>query len=178
MKKEYKPLSLAEDILSALNNGILLTTKADDEVNTMVISWGTMGIEWGKPVFTTFVRESRHTYDLLMKNGEFTINVPLDGELSGDVFEVCGSESGRDVNKIEKCHLTLVDGEEISVPGIQECPITLECKVIYQQRQDVRVLLDAYRERCYPEVNEENAQNHDSVHTAFYGEIVKAYIID
>lgn len=32
----------------------------------------------GKPVFITFVRESRFTRSLLEKNGEFTVNIPLD----------------------------------------------------------------------------------------------------
>lgn len=178
MKKEIAPLNMAEEILSAVNNGVLVTTKADDEVNTMVISWGTMGIQWGKPIFTTFVRESRHTYDMLMKNGEFTINVPFDGKLPPDVFAVCGSESGRDVDKIKKCNLTLVDGEEVRVPAIKECPITLECKVIYKQRQDAMEIFETYRNRYYPDVNERNAETDPSVHTAFYGEIVKAYILE
>ena len=33
----------------------------------MTISWGMMGIEWGKPVFITVIREGRFTRELLQK---------------------------------------------------------------------------------------------------------------
>ena len=47
----------AGDILNALPKGILLTTKAGDKVNSMVIGWGTLGINWSKPVFAAYIAE-------------------------------------------------------------------------------------------------------------------------
>jgi len=41
----------------------------------MTISWGTLGIEWNKPIFTAFIREGRFTKELLDESGEFTINI-------------------------------------------------------------------------------------------------------
>ncbi len=67
MKKEIQVFDYATEIMKALEKGILLTTKADDKVNTMTISWGTLGIEWGKPIFTVFVRENRFTKQQLEK---------------------------------------------------------------------------------------------------------------
>ena len=52
MKKN--PLDIIErasDILRALKKGVLVTAKAGDKVNCMVIEWGTLGFNWGKPVF-------------------------------------------------------------------------------------------------------------------------------
>ncbi|GAA6528459.1 hypothetical protein LPYR103PRE_04320 [Segatella asaccharophila] len=46
-KKEINVLDYAGYILKGVNKGVLLTTKADGRVNTMTISWGTLGIEWG-----------------------------------------------------------------------------------------------------------------------------------
>ena len=46
---------------------MLLTTKTDEKVNSMVISWGTLGIEWEKIIFTIFVRENRFTKQQLDK---------------------------------------------------------------------------------------------------------------
>ena len=77
MKKEINVWDYAGKICEETGKGILLTTKADGQVNTMTIGWGTLGIQWGKPIFIVFVRESRHTKAMLEKNGEFTINVPL-----------------------------------------------------------------------------------------------------
>ena len=34
------------EIVKELKEGVLLTAKADDQVNSMTISWGMLGIEW------------------------------------------------------------------------------------------------------------------------------------
>lgn len=61
MRKEIDVFDYASEILKAVKKGALLTTKADNKVNTMTIAWGSLGIEWGKPIFTAFVRENRFT---------------------------------------------------------------------------------------------------------------------
>ncbi|MDF2505360.1 MAG: flavoredoxin [Clostridium sp.] len=76
MKKEIEVFNYANEIMKAVKTGVLLTTKVDDKVNSMTISWGTLGIEWSKPIFTVFVRENRFTKHQLEKNPEFTINIP------------------------------------------------------------------------------------------------------
>ena len=78
MKKKIDVFEHMGEILNGVKNGVLITGKADGRVNSMTISWGMVGVEWGKPVFITFVRESRFTRSLLEKNGEFTVNIPLD----------------------------------------------------------------------------------------------------
>ena len=68
MKKEIQVFDYANEIMKAIKTGVLLTTKADGKVNSMTISWGTLGIEWGKPIFTVFIRENRFTKKQLEKN--------------------------------------------------------------------------------------------------------------
>ena len=70
MKKEIKVWDYAGRIMEAIDEGILLTTAAQGEKDTMVIGWGHIGVIWGKPVFVAYVRESRHTKSLVDKNGE------------------------------------------------------------------------------------------------------------
>ena len=77
MKRKVNVWDYAGKIAEALSQGILATTKADGQVNTMTIGWGTLGIEWGKPICTVYVRQSRHTKAMLEKNGEFTVNIAL-----------------------------------------------------------------------------------------------------
>ena len=115
MAKTYIDVNTnTEKILDALRHGgLLLTTKAGDKVNSMVIGWGTIGINWGKPVFAVYVRKGRFTRELLDKNPEFTINVPV-GEVDRNIFRICGSKSGRDLDKITEAGLTTVDGEKVS----------------------------------------------------------------
>ena len=172
MKREVNPFDYAGHICKALPNGILLTTKSDGEVNSMTIGWGTVGIDWSRPVFIAYVRESRYTKQLLEKNGEFTINVPM-GEIDSKILGFCGTKSGRDVDKIKEMNLTIEDPEVISVPGFRELPLTLECKVLFKNKQDEARLPQEIRDRYYS-----GGKNTGDFHYAYYAEIVSAYIIE
>ncbi len=176
--KKIELFEYANEILSALKDGILITTKTEEKVNTMAISWGTLGIQWGKPIFVTFVRENRFTRKQLDENGEFTVNIPL-GEFNKKIIGVAGSKSGHNIDKIKDLGLTLVDGKMISVPGIKELPLTLECKVVYKQLQDREAITDENRLKHYPsDVDSTYHLANKDYHVAYYGEIVNAYIIE
>ncbi len=174
MKKVIHAFDYAETICKALSKGVLLTTKTGSQINTMTIGWGHLGIEWNKPIFVAYVRESRFTREMLAQNPEFTINVPY-GAYDPQILSFCGCKSGRDLNKVSELGLHLVEGDEVNVPGIREFPLTLECKVIYQQLQVIKALPEASLKRFYPAVNEFGEKD---VHIAFYGEIVNAYLIE
>ena len=173
MKTKINAFDYASDICKALGKGILLTTKAGEQVNTMTIGWGHIGIEWGKPIFVAYVRESRHTKAMLEEHGEFTVNIPM-GKYDPKILGYCGTKSGRDTDKITDMGLTLEEGEGVAVPGIKEFPPTLECRVIFKQYQQENILPEELYKRYYPTT--ENQPDGD-YHTAYYGEIVGAYII-
>ena len=61
----------------------------------------------------------------------------------------------------------------ITAPGIRELPLTLECKVVYQQDQNLSALNPNLREHSYPAGTVEE----NNFHTAYYGEITAAYIL-
>ena len=174
MKKYIDLWDYAGVILEQVGTAALVTAKADGEVNSMTIGWGTLGTEWAKPIFTVFVRQSRHTKTLLDKNGEFTINVPLKGADVKEIMRVCGTKSGRDMDKIKELCLTLEEPDVISVPGIKELPITLECRVVYKQDQNLSLLDEDKRLRYYAP----NTPNDGDYHTAYYGEVLAAYILE
>ena len=178
MKREVNPFDYAGDICKALPGGILLTTKRGAEVNTMTIGWGHIGIEWKLPIFIAYVRESRYTKQLLEDTGEFTINVPV-GEVDKQILGICGTKSGRDMNKIQSLGLTLEAPLAVSVPGIKELPLTLECKVIYKQKQDLSAIPQEILDRYYPEEDDTlHPGSSRDYHIAYYGQIVNAYIIE
>ncbi len=52
----------------------LLTAGSKDKANTMTISWGGVGILWGKNVAFVFVRDSRYTKELIDKNEFFSLS--------------------------------------------------------------------------------------------------------
>ena len=47
MKKTIDVYEHMGEILKGVKSGVLITGKADDKVNSMTISWGMVGIEWG-----------------------------------------------------------------------------------------------------------------------------------
>lgn len=172
-KRRIDVAEVAGDIVKALPAGILMTTKAGDKVNSMVIGWGMVGYNWRKHVFTAVVRESRFTRTLLDANPEFTINIPV-GPADKKAIAVCGAKSGRDMDKIAEAGLTLVEPEVISVPGIKEFPLTLECRVIYRQEQDPAGMMPEMIESFYP-VEESGKRD---LHTTYIAEIVDCYMIE
>lgn len=173
MKKEVNVWDYAGLITKQMDKGILLTTAANGETNTMVIGWGHIGIIWGRPTFCAYVRESRHTKTLLDKNGEFTVNVPL-GAVDKNIVAVCGTKSGRDMDKFQELGLEAEPGMTVSVPGIRQLPLTLECKVLYQQDQDAKAIDTAVLDRYYTK----GTRNDGDYHTVYVGEITAAYIIE
>ena len=178
MKKEIDAFDYVSEIMKAVKKGILVTTKVGDKVNPMTISWGTLGIEWGKPIFTIFVRENRFTKQQLEQNPEFTVNIPL-GEFNRKVLGVCGTKSGRNTDKVSELNLSLEEANNISVPGIKEFPLTLECKVIYKQKQDKNEITEENLKQFYPQdVDGSFHGANKDFHIAYYGEIVSAYIIE
>ncbi len=168
----------AGDIVKALRGGVLLTTKAGTKVNSMVIGWGTLGVNWSLPVFAVYVREGRFTREQLDRNPEFTINIPL-GTPDRNVIAVCGGMSGRDIDKVKDAGLTLTDPLAVTVPGIREFPLTLECKVIYRQKQELAVLDPEICRKHYPQdVDSSASGSNRDAHVTYFGEILSAYILE
>ncbi len=108
---------------------LLATTRRSGGSNVMVIGWGTVGIVWGRPIFQVLVRPSRHTYGLLEESDEFTVNVPTDA--MREWVAVCGTRSGRDIDKIAQCGLTARRAAHVLAPDIAQCPIVYECQVVH-----------------------------------------------
>lgn len=173
MKKEINVWDYAGHIMEHIGKGILLTTQADGKPNTMTIGWGTIGVQWGKPIFIAFVRESRYTKQLLEKNGAFTVNVPLEN-VDKNILGVCGTKSGRDMDKFSQLGFETEEGKTVNVPAIKQLPLTLECKVIYKQDQDPAAIDPECDARYYAK----GTANENDYHTAYYGEITAAYIVE
>ena len=166
MKELVSLADYAALIQTALPKGILLNTNGD-KFNSMVIGWGNLGETWGRPTFVAYVRDSRYTKAQIDKTGEFTVSVPLDGPVPL-IAKVCGAQSGRDIDKASAAALTLEPPEVNHTPGVREYPLTLECKVLYAQRQDEDGMPADIRNRFYPA---------GDPHTAYIAEILRAYII-
>lgn len=176
MKQKINVNEYAQQIMDALPRGILLNTNGD-KFNAMIVGWGALGVVWGVPAFTVYVRENRYTKAQLDKTGEFTISVPISKPIP-QIVKVCGAMSGHKVDKVKEANLTLEEPEVIKTPGIKEYPLTLECKILYAQKQELAKLPKDIQEDMYPQDIDGSAvgANRDA-HTMYIGQIVDAYII-
>ncbi|MFH1454453.1 MAG: flavin reductase family protein, partial [Armatimonadota bacterium] len=132
--------------------------------NVMTIGWGSIGILWQKPVFSVLVRPTRYSYHFIEKNGEFTINVP-DLSMKNEA-SFCGTKSGREFDKFKELGLNLKDSTKISIPYIDRCGLTYECRTIYKQKLDKKLIPHEVDKKLYP--------NKD-YHTVYYGEILAVH---
>lgn len=189
MRREtIDPIERSADVLRELaRHGVLLTAcDAAGRANPMTIGWGTLGREWETTLLCCFVRASRHTHDLLDEGGEFVVSVPefgLDPERDRwlrRVLAVCGTRSGRDMDKVADLGLTTVPGRRVGVPAIAELPLTLECRVLYRRDQDVSLLRDDLRSRFYLGRGDDGRDAPDAepdAHTVYCGEVLDAYVL-
>ena len=172
MYKEIGVFDYSNEVLKKMKPGNFLTTKYKNKINTMIIGWGGINIEWGKPIFFVLVRDSRATYDLIENSNEFTISVPLDGNLN-KAIGVCGTKSLREIDKFKTCNLTPVKGRVIDTPIIGEAKLHYECKVIYKQTLDESKLPKDVIDKYYQPGSRTN-----TIHTVYYGEIVDQYLYE
>lgn len=99
-----------------------------DMENSNIITIGWTGILNTVPPKTYIsVRPTRHSYNLIKEKGEFIINL-TPSHLTKEA-DYCGIYTGKKVNKFEKCKLTKVKGTQVDCPMIEECPISIECKI-------------------------------------------------
>ena len=94
------------------------------------------------------------------------------------INRICGSQSGFHIDKVKEAGLLLEDAEVIKTPGIRQYPLTIECKVIYSQDQDLSRIPEEIRRKSYPQdVPGTDPMANRDIHTMYVGEIADAYII-
>lgn len=149
MFRKIDPKEMPGDVFSRIGSQWMLITAGTPECcNTMTASWGGMGVLWHKNVATCYVRPQRYTYEFMERSDYFTLSF-LDAEHQ-EAHKICGSKSGRDMDKIAACGLT-VQADETGAPYFEEAELVLVCRKLY--RQDLRedCFVDAaVVESCYP----------------------------
>ena len=129
-----QPIDLAtltpEVFRDFVSKNALLTAGNKEGYNTMTIGWGQLGSIWNVPACTVYVRPERYTYGFMEESGYFTVSIlPEDRR---DIARLCGSKSGREVDKAAECGLTLSYAEG-DAPYFEEAELVLVCKKLYAQ---------------------------------------------
>ncbi len=157
------------DVLNQMPKGAFLTVKSGDKLNTMTIGWASPGIIWRRPMLSVYVRASRYTNELLQGAKDFTLSIPLNGQLRKELG-ITGKISGRVADKIDLAELELLPSEKIESPGIADCDVVIECRLVARHALSKEDFLD---EEIYSDVYPT-----DDLHTVFYGEIVNYRIFE
>ncbi len=154
----------AKETINLLDQGAFLTTKFEDKMNTMIISWGYIGQFWGKPSFMVMVRKSRYSHDLMERSGEFTLTMPK--EAMKEAASVCGSKSGRDMDKFASLGLKTRTARAMNTPVIDCKAKQFECKILFRTDMNKSGMsIENYKE----------FYSDDDVHTLYFAEIIEEY---
>lgn len=138
----------------------LITAGDKNKVNTMTVSWGGMGVIWGKNVFFLFIRDSRYTKEFIDNNS--FLSVSFLGESHRDALTYCGSHSGREEDKIAKAGLSV--GYKMGIPYIDEA----DAVVLGQKLSATRLTEDSF---LVPEIAKKWYQDND-MHTMYILEVM------
>jgi flavin reductase (DIM6/NTAB) family NADH-FMN oxidoreductase RutF len=118
---------LATKPFQILDRDWALLVSGHDKPNPMTVSWGGFGTLWNLPIVTVYVRPTRYTYGLIESCGEFTLNFMPEDRKS--VHDVCGSASGRTVDKWTAARLGKATSEHVKVPRVDGAVLAFECRV-------------------------------------------------
>ncbi len=145
----------------------LLTAGDKNGCNTMTIGWCQMGRLWNLPVCTVYVRPERHTFSFMESHDYFTVSImPADQQ---KVVAFCGANSGRDVDKIAACGLTVRYGAG-DAPFFDEAEWVLVCRKVYVQDMDPASVLPAAEKTILPYYGERGGW-----HRIYTGQVMEAY---
>ena len=163
MREKVETSEVFQETLEKLSgDGILLV--AGDLPNLMTIGWGTIGCIWGRPIMTVMVRPVRYTFGLMESAKDFSVCILP--EKYNKELNLCGTQSGRDINKLEACKLNIEKCYNSDCSFISESVIHFECRIVHKHFLDPANLDPAIIKRYYPQKD---------YHMVYYGEIVGIY---
>lgn len=142
---------------------------AGEEPNSMVASWGGIGIMFNKPVTWCFLRANRYTLEKIKETGTYTMCYFPD-QYKGDIMQF-GIKSGRNTDKMAQTKLTPMDTPD-GYPAYGEAKVIIECKLIAAPTVS--------KDEFYTEEGKEFLQGgYDEAkdwHKLVYGEITNIYV--
>jgi flavin reductase (DIM6/NTAB) family NADH-FMN oxidoreductase RutF len=161
--KEIKELEELRKIIGRVEEGAFLVVKGKERANVMTIGWAMLGVVWRKPTLMVAVRTSRHTYELIEQADSFTVSFPADDRKKE--INLCGSKSGRDLDKFKECGLATVPAGKVSAPVLKIPGQHFECRIVYKTPMDPKALS--------PDLG--NIYPAKDYHTLYFGEILASY---
>ena len=159
---ETDPHELTDNVFRLIGKDWMLVTAGKRAAfNTMTASWGGLGVLWNSPVSMIFVRPSRYTYEFIEREREYTLS--FFGPEEKRALQICGSKSGRDIDKVKETGLTPLFDQP--APYFEQARLVLVCRKLYTHDLDPAAFLDPAIMGSYKD---------GDYHRMYVGEIVKA----
>ena len=163
MFQQIQPKELTDNCFQLFyKDWTLIAAGTPDKYNMMTASWGGLGNLWNKRVAFTFIRPSRYTYEFAEASDVFTLN--FFDEKYRSMLNLCGSKSGRDIDKMKKTGLTPT--EDHGSIYFEEARLVMVCKKIYYQDLLPEHFLDGSIASHYSGTD---------YHRMYIGEIISVY---
>lgn len=163
--KQISPDRIPGNIIKMLNNDWMLITAGNNEkFNMMTASWGGLGVLYNKPIAICFINPTRYTYQLMEKNDTYTLTFYT--ETYRDALQYCGSNSGRNTDKVKGSGLTPITTPAGS-KAFSEAWLIIECRKLVSQSLSHEALSDE-------KLKEEWLGK--QLHKMFIGEIINVWV--
>ena len=158
------PKSLDLNAFSAIGEKwMLITAGTKEKCNTMTASWGALGVLWGAPRATVYIRPQRYTKQFVEENEYFTLS--FFPEQYRQQLSLCGTKGGREVDKGKECGFTVAEGEG-GAPYFEQAELVLVCRKRMALPMDPAAMPEDVKEKWYA----------GDYHTMYWGEIVEALV--
>lgn len=156
--------AVKENVFSLIGEEWMLITAGTREAcNTMTASWGGLGVLWNEPAATVYLRPQRYTKQFVDAQEYFTLSF-FEPRYKKQLA-LCGTKSGRDVDKVKQCGFTLAYGEG-EAPYMEQARLVLVCRKRYAQELDGAAVPEDVKKSQYAA---------GDYHTMYIGQIVAAY---
>lgn len=152
------------NIIKLLGEWTLITSGTADKVNTMTASWGGLGTLWEQPVAFSFINPTRYSISTMDAGETYTISFYT--EAYKDALKYCGSNSGRNTDKIKGSGLNPIKTPS-GATAFSEAWMIIECKKILAQPISAESVIDK-------EIGKEWSQN--GYHKIYVGQILNVWI--
>ena len=141
---------------------LVCARKKDGTYNMCTVSWGSIGELWSKNVVTVYIKPIRYTNDFMLEDEYFTVTF-LD-ENKKDALKICGTKSGREIDKTNLADLNPIVLENgITFEGYRRVYV---CKKLYQEK---------FKEECFVNSKEiiDKYYKNEPCHYFYVGEIIQ-----
>ncbi len=166
MEREDIPLTeLRLPAFGAWEPGWFVLTAGENRpgaFNSMTVSWGALGVIWGRPLALVVVRPQRYTREFMERAATFSL-CAFDAA-HRPALELLGTRSGRDTQKMIECGLTPIALPHVACPGFAEAQLILECRKTYFDDLQPQHFLADFIAPNY----------HGDYHRMYFGEVLSA----